>query len=87
MRPVLSVALPPVAPAKPTTAGDRGIRPDLVDELPHQVRHAGEGRVLARIGLAEDEAGILLREEALGDDDVEKPVSTISASVGSRVMN
>ena len=32
---------------------------------------ACEGDVLPRLGLAEDEAGVLLGEEALGDDDVE----------------
>ena len=33
--------------------------------------HLREGGVLARLRLAEDEAGVLLREKALGNDDVE----------------
>jgi hypothetical protein len=48
--------------------------------------HALEGDILPGLGLAEDEAGILLREESFGDRDVEiagednQPNVTISIS-------
>ena len=40
---------------------------DDIDDLMHQTRHLVEGNVLASLRLTKDEAGILLREESLGD--------------------
>ena len=72
MRAVFSDELPPVAPTKPTTPptprdpSGRSPRAALAS-----FGHRRERDVLPRLGLAEDEAGVLLGEEALGNDDVE----------------
>ncbi len=47
--------------------GDVGIRAHNVDDLLHQLGHLVIRDVLSRVGLSKDEAGILLREKALGD--------------------
>ena len=48
-------------------AGDGGILLDDVGQPVLELGHGVEGNVLARLGLAEDEAGVLLGEEALGN--------------------
>ena len=48
--------------------GDRGILQHGVDHGLHPLAHGREGDVLRRFGNAEDHSGVLLREEALGDD-------------------
>ena len=71
MRAVFSAELPPVEPTKPTTPQTAGSFLTMSASWFCEIGHGVEGDVLARLGLAEDEAGVLLGEEALGDDDVE----------------
>ncbi len=71
MRAVFSDELPPVEPHEADDARNRRILLDDGGELGLQVGHGREGDVLSRLGLGEDEAGILLGEEALGDDRVQ----------------
>ena len=58
---------------KGENAGDGRILPNDRDDLLGQLGHRREGDVLARLGLAKDEAGILLGEKTLWDRDVEIP--------------
>jgi hypothetical protein len=51
---------------------DRGILEDLRGQLLLQARHLGERHALVRLGDALDLAGVLHREEALRNDDVEE---------------
>ena len=69
MRPLFCAALPTPAPS--AIADGRDVRVGLDDraELLLQLHHLGERDVLRRVGGAEQDAGVLLREEALGDDD------------------
>ncbi len=53
-------------------AGNRRILTNGFGKLVHDPLHVGVGDVLARLRLAEDEAGILLREKALWDLHVEQ---------------
>ena len=66
MRAVFSAELPPVEPTKPTTPLDRRILLDDVGQLVGEIGHGVERDVLARLGLAEDEAGVLLGKKPLG---------------------
>ena len=50
---------------------DRRILQDHVDSGFHAVDHGRVGYVLRRLGDADDHPGVLLREEALGDHDIE----------------
>ena len=68
MRAVFSDELPPVEPDEAHHARHRRVLLDDAGEPVLQVGHGGEGDVLPRLGLAEDEAGVLLGKEALGDD-------------------
>ena len=68
MRPLLSVVLVPSMPMKEdrlSTAGS--FRIDVGQRL-LPLRHRGERNVLRRFGNAQDHAGILHREKALGHD-------------------
>ncbi len=51
---------------------DGGVAQDDVGELLLFLRHGVEGDILRRLGDALDHAGILHREEAFGDDDIEE---------------
>ena len=58
-----------IGPARPDIAGDRlhgGILQHGADDGQLLLREVGDGNVLRTLGDAEDQAGILLREEALG---------------------
>ena len=61
--------LPPPAPIDHGDVGDRRVRQHDLAELLLEAHHLGERDVLRRLRDAGDEAGVLLREEALGDDD------------------
>ncbi len=72
MRAAVFEELPPVAPTNPDHRLHAGIGQDDLRELVLDLGHGGERHVLARLGLAEDEAGVLLGKEALRDDDIER---------------
>ena len=58
----------------PAKADDALRPPDPAQDAGHfalPLDHRGEGNVLAALDRDEDEAGVLLRKQALGDDDVE----------------
>ena len=60
--------------ARPDLIADRGDRRVLQHDVGDRfdaLGHVDEGDVLPGLGDAENEAGVLLREEALGNDDVE----------------
>ena len=65
--------------------GDGRILGDDVAERLLLVHHVGERDVLGGLGDAGDEAGILLREEALGDHDEQMTVSPRSRNRRSSV--
>ena len=69
-RPWLSVAVGPPGPicSRPR---DRGILQQDIDQRLLALGHRRERDILCGLGDADDLAGVLLREEALGNDDVE----------------
>ena len=71
-RPLLTVGLVPSAPMNDATRRHVGIGAHDVGERALQLHHARERDVGRRLGDADDEPGVLLREEALGDDDREQ---------------
>ena len=86
-KPLLSGRLPPIDGGP---AGDVGILATTSVSLCCEPHHLLEGDVLRRIGQAGDDAGVLLREEALGLDDIEQAAwppawRGRSASVGELV--
>ena len=52
---------------------DGGIAHDGILQSLLAFLHRREGNILRRLGLAEDQSGVLLGKEALGNDDVEIP--------------
>ena len=60
-----------VAAGKAHNGFDRRVFHDDADELRHLVLHGGERNILGGLHRTLQAAGILLREKALGDDDVE----------------
>ena len=53
-------------------ADDVGVLEDHRGQRLLAARHRGEGHRLRRLGDGLDETGVLHREEALGDEDVEE---------------
>ena len=72
IRPVLSVVLAPSTPMKRGQAGDVGILEQDARRPAAAGSHPGVGDRLAGLGDGLDEAGVLGREQALGDDHVEQ---------------
>ena len=72
MRPELSVGLVPSTPTNERQALDVGIVQDGVGERALALAHRLEGNALRRLGDGLDQAGVLDREEALGDHDIEQ---------------
>ena len=70
MRPLLTVEPPKPPPMNDAMRGHRRVVEDDPGHLLLQLLHGGEGDVLGGVGGAEDDAGVLLREEALGHDAV-----------------
>ena len=70
-RPELTEGAPPPAPTCEPTLATAGIGTDHLHHPLLQAAHRLEGGVGRAGGVADDEAGVLLGEEALGHDDVE----------------
>ena len=66
-RPVLSVGRGAAGADRHGIGGHRRVLADDLAERLLPALHLGERHVLRRLGDAGDEAGVLLREEALGD--------------------
>ena len=69
MRPLFCAALPTPAPSPIAIVATAGSAWTIAADLLLQPIHFRERNVLAGLGRAEQNAGVLLREEALGDDD------------------
>ena len=72
MRPLLRVVLVPSTPMKEDRLSTAGSCRMTLASSCWRSRHAVEGDRLRRLGDAQDHAGVLDREEAFGDDDVEQ---------------
>ena len=68
MRPLLAEVLPP---ANADNGFDRGIFHHHAHKLLHLFLHGGERNILRRLHRSHDASRVLLREETLGNDDVE----------------
>ncbi len=67
-RPLFGVALVPSAPMNEATETTSGSERTTSASAIWRVRHAFEGDIGGGLGHPDEEAGVLLREEALGDD-------------------
>ncbi len=72
IRPLLSVVLIPSVPMKEDDTVDGGIAQDDVGQLLLLCHHRAERNILGRLGDALDDAGVLHREEAFGDNNIEE---------------
>ena len=72
MRPLLSVVLVPSMPMKEDRLSTAGSLQNHVGERLLAAGHGGEGNVLRTFGNAEDDAGVLHREKAFGNVDVQQ---------------
>ena len=71
MRPLLTVVVPPPAPIADPTEATAGSCSTASITACWRSAMAGIGDVLRRLGQADDQSGVLLGKEALGDHDVE----------------
>ena len=80
MRPLFGVTLVPSTPMNDERLVDGGILEDRSRERLLPLGHGRERDRLRRLRDAEDHAGVLHREEALRDDDVEQRPSATSVA-------